>query len=363
MLWLISLLGILLSIWIIIPAPTMRLLPLGVVAPEISPILALLNAIALILGIAQNHPSKWLALVALFISLLPLIQFYPTNQRFKTEIVRVIGTKYFSKIPQPSPLDIHIEREIEFANPQGVKLTINLYRPQSEGNHPTVIMIYGGAWRSGKPSNNEIFSRYLAKRGYAVIALDYRHAPVNNFPTQLEDIQLALSYIANNSDQLKVDLNRVAIMGRSAGGHLATLTTLQTSPIVFRALINYYGPVNLTQAYFHPPIPDPINTRQVLLDFLGETPDDIPELYQQASPISYLERPFIPTLFAYAGRDHLVKTSYGQELYQELKKRDNQVIWLEVPWAEHSFDEVFWGLSNRLILHYTEVFLAWAIYK
>lgn len=144
MLWLISLLGIVLSIWIIIPTPTMWLLPLGVVTPEISPILALLNAIALILGIAQNHPSKWLALVALFISLLPLIQFYPTNQRFKTEIVRVIGTEYFSKIPQPSPLDIHIER---------------------------------------------------------VIALDYRHAPVNNFPAQLEDIQLALSYIANNSDQ------------------------------------------------------------------------------------------------------------------------------------------------------------------
>lgn len=72
-------------------------------------------------------------------------------------------------------------------------------------------------------------------------------------------------------------------MGRSAGAHLATLTAISTRAIAFRALINYYGRVNLTQGYLYPPIPDPINSRQVLRDFLGGR--------RKLSPISIKQHP------------------------------------------------------------------------
>jgi len=353
----LSILGVILSLWIVIPAPNMGLLPLGIIVPEISPVLVVLNAIALVWG------NQWISLLGLLLSLIPLVQFPITNNLCKQEIIRVTGEEYYRKFSGKSYGDIYIERDREFANLDGVKLYLNLYRPQGEGKYPSVIIIYGGAWRSGKPNNHEIFSRYLGTKGYTVIALDYRHAPEYRFPVQLEDIQLGLSYIVTHAQELKIDLNRVAIMGRSAGGHLATLTAAKSSPIIFKALINYYGPMDLTRGYLYPPIPDPINTRQVLLNFLGGTPDTLPELYKEASPISYIDNLKLPILFVYPSRDHLVKLDYARELSQQLKARGNPIAWLEIPWAEHAFDLVFWGLGNRLALYYTDVFLDWAIYS
>lgn len=349
----LSLIAIIASIWIVLPAPNMWLLPLRIIAIEISPILVLFNLFSLFIS-----SNKWLSLLALIISLIPLIQFPSTKESFKQAIEEVIGTKYLTLISGIISQEIVVETDREFATFDDVKLTLNVYRPQREDKYPTVIMIYGGAWRSGNPDNNQVFSRYLAKRGYTVISIDYRHAPKYTFPVQLNDIQLALSYIHNHADSLGVDLERVAIMGRSAGGHLATLTTLQPGAIAFKALINYYGPINLTEAYLNPPIPDPIDTREVLKDFLGGTPETKPELYQQASPISYTDIPFLPTLLVYPSQDHLVQAKYGRDLYEKLKAKGNQVVFLDIPWAEHAFDEVFWGLSNQLILYYTKAFLA-----
>ncbi|TVQ46420.1 MAG: alpha/beta hydrolase [Gloeocapsa sp. DLM2.Bin57] len=348
----LSLIAIIASIWIVLPPANMGLLPLRIIAIEISPILVLFNLFSLFIS-----SNKWLSLLALIISLIPLIQFPSTRERCKQAIEEVIGTKYLTLISGVIPQEIVVETDREFAHLDGVKLTFNVYRPQREGKYPTLIMIYGGAWRSGNPNNNQVFSRYLAKRGYTVISIDYRHAPKYTFPVQLNDIQLALSYIHDHPETLGVDLERVAIMGRSAGGHLATLATLQPGAIAFKALINYYGPINLTEAYFNPPRPDPINTREILKDFLGGTPETRPELYQQASPISYTDIPFVPTLLVYPSQDHLVQAKYARELYEKLKARGNQVVFLDIPWSEHAFDEVFRGLSNRLVLYYTEAFL------
>lgn len=378
----LSMLGFFLSIWVIIPAPTFALLPFGVCAPEVSPGLVVINAIALVLAIVL--PKSWwsnlilvCSLLGLTLSSLPLLQFPATNRRFATEIEKLLGTDYLKDIPQdsqaqmrPQPLaiadvfrgipsqEVRINRGIIFASPDQVDLKLNLYRPLPSGKYPTVVIIYGGAWREGNPNDYEKFSIYLAAQGYCAIAIDYRHAPQYTFPKQLEDVAMALQYIQAHADDLEVDLDRMAIMGRSAGGHLATLTAYQQNAFPFRAVVSYYGPVDLTAGYYNPPVPNPINTKTVLENFLGGTPQELAELYQQASPINYI-RPNLPTsLLIYAGRDHLVQANFGRELYNKLKAADNHVALLEIPWAEHAFDAVFFGVSNQLALYYTERFLA-----
>ena len=150
-------------------------------------------------------------------------------------------------------------------------------------------------------------------------------------------------------------------MGRSAGGHLATLAAYQQNAFPFRAVVSYYGAVNLIGSYYDPPVPNPIDTQTVLENFLGGTPKEFPELYQQASPINYLRPNLPPSLLVYASRDHLVQAKFGRQLYNKLKSTDNRAVWLEIPWAEHAFDAVFSGVSNQLALYYTERFLAWAL--
>jgi acetyl esterase/lipase len=141
------------------------------------------------------------------------------------------------------------------------------------------------------------------------------------------------------------------------------LAAYATDIVPIRAVVNYYGPVDLTVGYNDPPQPDPIDTRALLRAFLGGTPTEQPERYQAASPISYVTRPVPPSLLVYGRRDHVVQAKFGQALFNRLNSTGNQAIFLDIPWAEHAFDAVFQGVSNQLALYYTERFLAWALYR
>lgn len=374
-----------LSLWIVIPAPIFALLPLGIGAPEVSPWLVVMNTIALLL-VSLRLRLHWIyglalgfSVLGLLLSLLPLIQLPATNARITATMEAELGkASLITPPPLPQTLrsdpfnwaevfrgirvpEVRIDRGIPFVTVDGVTLTLNLYRPASSGLHPTIAVIYGGAWRAGTPSNDETFSRYMAAQGYTVVALDYRHAPQFRYPAQLEDVRTALTFIQSQAESLEIDRQRVALLGRSAGAHLAMLVAYGQSPLPIRAVVNYYGPVNLTEGYKNPPVPDPINSRAVLTDFLGGNPEQLPQLYQEASPINHIQSNLPPSLLVYAGRDHLVLPKFGRQLYEKLKGAGNQAVWLEIPWAEHAFDAVFNGVSNQLALYYTERFLAWSL--
>jgi acetyl esterase/lipase len=156
----------------------------------------------------------------------------------------------------------------------------------------------------------------------------------------------------------EIDPDKLAIIGRSAGGHLATLAAYQTNAPPIKAVVSYYSPVDLTAGYSDPPIPDPIDSRQVMRDFLGGTPAELPELYRQASPGQLVDRLLPPTLLIYGGQDHLVESRFGHKLAKNLQSFGTTTIYIEIPWANHAFDEIFNGPSNQLALYYTERFLA-----
>jgi acetyl esterase/lipase len=384
--WSIGAIGLFLSLWIVLPPPTLSLYPLAVGAPEISPWLVVINTIALVPTLVKKPKMKAYNILlvcnlsAMILSLLPSIQFPAANAAIAAQMQAILGTNYLATVPQadrarlrsqpfiltdafrgiPSE-KVRIDRDIVFANPDRVALTINLYRPVQIGKYPAIVTIYGGAWQRGNPDYNEEFSRYMAERGYCVIAIDYRHAPKYRFPAQIEDVETALSYIKTHANDWEIDRDRIALMGRSAGAHLAMLAAYNSSVLPVRALVNYYGPNNLIAGYNDPPFPDPINVRAVLRDFLGGTPEELDELYRQASPINYIQSNLPPSLLVYAGRDRIVKAKFGRSLHERLQAAGERAILLEIPWAEHAFDAVFHGPSNQLALYYTERFLAWSL--
>ena len=385
--------GLFLSLWIVLPAPTLFLLPLGVGAPELSPALLGFNALVFLLlglqkaiwGRSPRRPQRlWLLLVGsllgIILSALPLLQLPMTVQQARRAMQAELGRNYLAQIPQsvqaqmrPQPFvladlfqgvptsKVRHTSGIPFATPEGVPLLLDVYRPLKKGKYPGIVVIYGGAWRSGSPANNAEFNRYMAARGYVVWAIAYRHAPEYRFPAQIKDVQSALAFIQQHAWEYETDQARMALLGRSAGAHLAMLAAYQPSALPIRAVVDYYGPVDLTKGYNEPPSPDPIDVRAVLKAFLGGSPRALPQRYQQASPITYVKSSLPPSLLIYGSRDHLVQAKFGRALFQRLKAAGNTAILIEIPWAEHSFDALFSGLSNQLALYYTERFLAWAL--
>ncbi|MBW4679820.1 MAG: alpha/beta hydrolase [Microcoleus vaginatus WJT46-NPBG5] len=383
---LLSAIGLFLSAWIVVPAPTLLLLPLGVGTPEISPWLLGLNLLAVSVswvGIRSSRLHRLAlgtSLIALLLSILPLAQVPATEQRMNAAMQDALGENYLSQIPneaqirmRPQPFSladtftgIHPPQvrhtpNIQFAAPDGVPLKMDLYQPPQVGKYPALVVIYGGAWQQGNPKLYASLSRYMATQGYSVFAIDYRHAPRYRFPAQLQDVQAALAFIREHATEYEADAERMALLGGSSGAHLGMLAAYQPSAVPVRAVVNYFGPVNLANGYANPPNPDPLNIRAILESFLGGSPEEVPQLYRAASPITYATQTQPPTLLVYASRDHVIQARYGRQMYERLREAGNTAIFLEIPWAEHAFNAIFQGPSNQLTLYYTERFLAWAL--
>jgi acetyl esterase/lipase len=241
-------------------------------------------------------------------------------------------------------------------------LSLDVYQPVADGNFPVLVQIYGGAWQRGAPGDNERFARYFAAQGYVVFAIDYRHAPQWQWPTQFADTQAALAWIVAHGRDYGADVTRLAVIGRSSGAQLALLAAYAQTVVPVRAVVSYYGPVDLARSYREPPRPDPLRVRTVAERYLGGTPDDQAERYAQASPISYATRAQPPTLLVYGGRDNVIEPRFAADLDERLRASGNVSVLLVVPWAEHAFDAISGGPSAQLALYNTERFLAWALY-
>jgi acetyl esterase/lipase len=379
-----------LALWIVVPGWTYPLFVLAVGAPELSPWLffagLVLCLLFCLLSAKSIRRSRWhrislaVALCATALTAIPLVQAASMLRRFDEAMRAALGTDFLRGVPgnvrggmRPSPIvpadlfrgidfgETRVVRGIPFAAPGGQPLTLDIYRPLADGRFPVIVQIYGGAWQRGAPADNSEFARYLAMRGYAVFAIDYRHAPRWTWPSQIEDVRAALVWVTAHAAEYGADPSRMALIGRSAGAQLALLAAYETGAPTVRAAVSFYGPVDLAEGYRHPPRPDPLDVRAIEETLLSGTPDSAPVRYREASPVTYVNRQLPPTLLLYGSRDHVVEARFGRMLDDRLRATGTTSVLLEIPWAEHAFDLIPSGLSSQIALYYVERFLAWAL--
>ena len=373
----IGLAALWIAIWIYIPVPTYFLLTFSVGGPEISAWLIVAGLVGLAVSLADASTSNVAriglgsSVVALLLSLGVWVR-VPRTVREADVAMRDLsatpGTPLRGKPIVMRDLFRHVPlgrvkttRDIVFASPGGVPLRVDVYQPEKAGTFPILVQVYGGAWQRGVPSDKSSFATWLASSGYVVIAIDYRHAPAWRWPAQIDDVNEALRWVGAHGHEYAGDTSRIVLMGRSAGAHLATMAAWFTSPIHVRGVVSYYGPVDLTEAFKQPPRPDPLRIRSVEEALLGAPLEQMPERYADASTITHIRAgttPLVPTLLIYGGRDHIVEPKYGASVVDALRARGTPVAYLEIPWADHAFDEVFNGPSSQIALYHTERFLA-----
>ena len=381
-----ALILVFLACWIFLPAPNRLLLALGVGAPEVSAwlVVAAFVVAGVTFGIDGGpylrHLTFACAVVAAVLASVPLGRVPSAVRRFDAAMWASLGDDFLAAVPaehrarmRPAPVaaldlfrgigtgDARITRRIPFASPQGVALTLDVYRPVTSGRYPVVVQVYGGAWQRGVPGDNAAFAAYLAAHGFVVFAIDYRHAPQWQWPAQIEDVRTALAWIREHGGDYDADTSRLALVGRSAGAQLALAAAYEPGAPPIAAVVSFYGPVDLVDGYRDPPRPDPIDVRTIEELFLGGTPDAQPARYREASPITYVSSGLPPSLLIYGSRDHVVLSRFGEMLDRRLRAAGATSVFLEIPWAEHAFDVIANGPSGQVSLYYTERFLAWAL--
>jgi acetyl esterase/lipase len=222
---------------------------------------------------------------------------------------------------------------------------------------PIVIDLHGGSWQHGSPKEDEALSQHLAAQGYSVFAVDYRRAPLHRHPAQIEDVRQAIGWIKSNAKRLHADASRIALIGHSAGAHLAMLAAFAEPDTAIRAVVGFYGPADLNALYLHPPSPDPLNVPAKLEALIGLPFATNAQVFRSASPIHYVRTRLPPTLLIQGARDHIVPAQLTRSMHMALRKVGNRSLLLEIPWSEHNFDMVWFGPGNRLARAYVDAFL------
>ena len=245
----------------------------------------------------------------------------------------------------------------------GEELRLDLYRPKfAQGALPIVVMIHGGSWMSGDKRDLPALNESLAARDYVVAAITYRLAPRSRFPAPQEDVSAAVAYLKGLTDTHGVDPDRIALVGRSAGGQIALLAGYATDDPAIRGVVSFYGPAALRWGYENPAKEAVVDSSGILETYLGGPPETHGDQYDAAEPARFVTASAPPTLFIQGLRDELVSPFHAEFVSSRLIKEDVPHYILRFPWAAHGCDYVFRGPCGQISTFAVEWFLG-AIFR
>lgn len=189
------------------------------------------------------------------------------------------------------------------------KMDIYLPADRSVNSTKVIVLIHGGGWTSGDKNEFTSVVDSLKKRlpGYAIFNINYRLASlgVNLFPTQETDVKAAIEFIYGNRNTYLVS-DKFVLIGASAGGHLSLLHAYKnSSPIKIKAVVDFFGPTDMTDMYNNPGSYPAL----AIALLLGGTPATNPTIYQQSSPINFVNATTCPTIIIQGGLDPLVNAT------------------------------------------------------
>ncbi len=102
--------------------------------------------------------------------------------------------------------------------------TIDYYKAQNKKGQCALIIFAGGAYCGRSAYEDEGYATYFSQKGIDCFVVNYRVSP-NHFPYPLLDARRAIRFVRANAEKFGVDKNKIAVMGSSAGGHLAALVS------------------------------------------------------------------------------------------------------------------------------------------
>ena len=241
------------------------------------------------------------------------------------------------------PESIEEFKNIEYKSINGKSLQLDIYKPKNmEENAPLLVFIHGGGWRSGERSDYLIYLVDFAKRGYITATVSYRLLKDSPYPGCVEDISDAVNWFFVNGENYGYDPNQIALIGGSAGAHLALMAAYEWGEIKtdstkipginyrIKAVVDIYGPVDLTTEY--------ARNQSLVTNFIAHSYAERPDLYKEGSPIEYVDSTDPPTLILHGTSDDLVPVIQSDRLKAKLDSLGVPCVYYRVPLWPHSMD-------------------------
>jgi acetyl esterase/lipase len=218
--------------------------------------------------------------------------------------------------------------------------------PAGGGPHPVVVLIHGGCWKEPYAASRELgpLGDALKAEGVATWNIEYRrlYEPGSGWPGTYLDIGGALDHLRVIADAYRLDLDRVVVVGHSAGGHLAMWAAARArlpeesrlhvaDPLPVRGVINLAGTMDMT---------DNIETMHagcrdtVVTGMLGGTPQEVPERYAHVS-VMRLVPLGVPQVLIWDEHDEFLPLPLAQNYLEAATRAGDTARLIVVPGVGH----------------------------
>ena len=280
-----------------------------------------------------------------------------TNQSFDPNIHYAIQEQH------PDADTSHVKRkylDIPYAD-LSPSQKLDVYLPdEGDGPFPAIVSIHGGAFIGCDKADLQVLPMLEGlKRGYAVVAVNYRLSWEATFPALVHDAKAAVRWIRANARQYHLNPDRIAAWGGSAGGYLSSILGTSAGipeledlslgnpgqPSNVQAVVDWFGPTDFLKmdeqltASGMPPIEGTehsgAHSPESLL--LGARITEIPAKVRAANPATYVRENAPPFLIQHGVNDPVVPVQQSMELAAKLRAvcGDDRVILDLIEGAEH----------------------------
>ncbi len=228
--------------------------------------------------------------------------------------------------------------DIEYGRVGDFRLLLDANIPDGPGPHPAAILVHGGGWIRGDRKHNvaPLFAP-LSNAGIAWFSISYRL--MGDVPgkfllsTAVDDVRQAVSYVKAHATEFRIDPDRIALIGESAGAQLASMAALRPGANgVVKAVVSFYGPNDLAGiAQNAPQIPE--QWREKIKD--SPWGDLVFAGLKAGSPINYLHAGMPPFLLIHGTADPLVPYDQSVTLCARIQQAGGSCILFSVAGGGH----------------------------
>jgi acetyl esterase/lipase len=228
--------------------------------------------------------------------------------------------------------------------------TFDMYEPKedsSRAGRPAILAIHGGYWSEGDKGWGENIAEDLCPRGYVVFSINYRLSsrPDGKWPAQIEDVQKALKYVRANANRFRIDPARIASLGMSAGGHLATMVALRDDPTSVDGRVNVAVNLDGEHDMTMPPEQVMANFDDILEDVMGHARPWPDEKLRDISTVTFV-RPDVSVLTVHGAGDDNVYVMQGERITAALQSAGAETEFIRLEGKEGDCHSDCWRVPR-----------------
>ena len=213
---------------------------------------------------------------------------------------------------------------------------LDIYLPAGEGPFPVVVFIHGGAFLMGNKEMETSNAAVLVSKGYAAVSINYRLSGEAKFPAQIQDCKAAIRFLRANAVKYKLNSDKIASWGASAGGNLSALLgtsdgvselegpELGNSSMSSKVLVSvdWFGPINFsTMDAEASTLGFTITTNSATSPeskLMGAAIPTIPEQVAKANPATYISSDDAAFFIQVGDADRNIPYTQSKNLYEAL---------------------------------------------